>query len=109
MAMVEQEKARRLNIHKLIIPFYALLCLVEIPLLIKWNGNVTSIYLKGILLAIIAFVFPFIIAGMISFLFSKPGKTSFLILFVNRLSTIILIVASLVLSIWYLIMFNINF
>ena len=104
-----QIKRPNRNLHKLIIPFYALLCLIEIPLLIKWNGHITKIYLEGMLHAIIAFVFPFIITGMITFFLSKHKETSFLDLFVNRTSSILLILVSLVLSMWYIFMFNLNF
>ena len=105
----EQTKKPKLNFHKLIVPIYAIICLIEIPRIIKWGGNSLKVYFSGMLHATIAFAFPFVLAGIISFFFSKQKKESFLDLFVNKTSTILLILASLVLLMWYFFAFNFSF
>jgi hypothetical protein len=88
--------------------FYPLYCLVQIKVSIRWGGDSQQSYTIGLWFAVISFIVPFMFSLIGARFVNNPAKENYTATLL-RLLPHVLIVCSILLSIFYFFMLSIHF
>jgi hypothetical protein len=76
--------------NKIFLSIYAVLCLIQFPISIRWNGRTSGAYFQGAVFALFAFGIPILFARYFSSLLAKWTKKPFVEVFNTSLTVIII-------------------
>jgi hypothetical protein len=76
--------------NKVLLSIYAILCLIEFPVSIRWVGQTSAAYLQGAVFALLAFGVPVLFALCFSSIWAKWRQKPFAEFFNSSLTVIII-------------------
>jgi small-conductance mechanosensitive channel len=104
----ESERGSRYKATFLLLSVYFILCLVNIRVSIRWNGDTSQAVVLGLIFAFFAFVVPIIIAIASSRAIASQERKDPKVLF-PRVLFVIIIISSILLAFSYVFMLTFKF